>query len=223
MTTPGSLDAGDFASWISATLTSLESGADSDVPCGACNGCCKSSYFIHIRPGESDALAHIPRELLFAAPGLPDGHVVMGYNEHGCCAMLLDERCTIYPHRPETCRVYDCRVFPATGVEPPQLLIAQRAKRWRFTYSSETDRQAQLTLLATGRFLLERADEFPTGWLPTNPAQLAVLAIRVHGVFEAMSDAPDSEVVSAIVAAGSATPGRDEPAARQSASAARSD
>src|SRR5689334_12051664 len=88
----------------------------SDVPCGACTACCTASQFVHIGPDEADALAHIPAELLFPAPGLPRGHVLLGYDEHGRCPMLVDDGCSIYAHRPQTCRTYDCRVLPAAGV-----------------------------------------------------------------------------------------------------------
>ena len=31
--------------------------------------------------------------------------------------MLVDGRCSIYEHRPRTCRTYDCRIFTATGLD----------------------------------------------------------------------------------------------------------
>lgn len=57
-----------------------------------------------------EADAEVPGELLFAAPGLPAGHGVLPFDARGRCP-LLDEggRCTIYDHRPLTCRTYDCR------------------------------------------------------------------------------------------------------------------
>ena len=63
------------------------------------------------------ARAH-PAALRFPRPGRPKGHVVLGYDEHGRCPMLGDHGCTIYEHRPRTCRTYDCRVFAATGSSP---------------------------------------------------------------------------------------------------------
>jgi Fe-S-cluster containining protein len=174
----GDLDAGDFASWLAGTRTALWTGADADVPCGDCNGCCKSSYFIHVRPDEAETLARIPRELLFAAPGLPKGNVLMGYNEHGCCPMLLDGACSIYEHRPATCRIYDCRVFTATGVAPTQPLVLARTERWAFTYASSNDSLLHSTARDVGRFLQDKTSCFPAGSVPSNPAQLAVLAIK---------------------------------------------
>ena len=85
-----------------------------------------------VEPDERDALAHIPSELLFPAPGLPKGHRVMGYDERGHCPMLVDGDCSIYEHRPRTCRSYDCRVFTVTGVTPDQPEIAERAAEWLF-------------------------------------------------------------------------------------------
>jgi hypothetical protein len=64
----------------------LEKGAS--VPCGDCRGCCTSGYFIHIQPHEKATLAAIPKKLLFPAPGLPKGNVLLGYRENGHCPMF---------------------------------------------------------------------------------------------------------------------------------------
>src|SRR5664280_2734605 len=113
----GSVDAGRFSVWLNTILQVLRKGETSDVPCGSCTACCTSSQFIHIAPDEVDALAVIPGELLFPAPRLPAGHVLMGYDERGHCPMLIDGACSIYEHRPRTCRTYDCRVFATSGLE----------------------------------------------------------------------------------------------------------
>src|SRR5664280_1492290 len=114
MTDAGDLDAGDFSPWLASINGALRGEHGSDVPCGDCTACCTSSQFIHIEPDELDTLAQVPSELLFPAPRLPDGHVLMGYDERGHCPMLVDDRCSIYEHRPRTFRVYDCRVFAAS-------------------------------------------------------------------------------------------------------------
>ena len=111
------LDAGDFSSWLAGMRAALRGEAESDVPCDGCTACCRSSQFVHIEPDEADALAHIPAELLFPAPRLPRGHVLLGYDERGHCPMLVDDRCSVYEHRPRACRTYDCRVFAAAEVE----------------------------------------------------------------------------------------------------------
>ena len=59
----------------------LRGEASSDVACGYCTACCTSSQFVHIGPEEASTLAHIPSELLFAAPRLPKGHLVLGYDQ----------------------------------------------------------------------------------------------------------------------------------------------
>ena len=130
------LSAGNFSSWLSRIQLALGGERGSDVPCGSCAACCTASQFIHVGPDETDARAHIPSELLFPAPGLPNGHALLGYDEHGRCPMLVDDQCSIYEHRPRTCRTYDCRVFPAAGLEvdDDKPLIAGRARRWRFGY-----------------------------------------------------------------------------------------
>src|SRR5665647_3042565 len=111
--------AGDFSSWMAATKSVIEEGQRSDVPCGTCTACCRSAQFVHIGPNETATLARIPAELLFPAPGLPAGNVLLGYDELGNCPMLVDDRCSIYEDRPRTCRVYDCRVLSLIHISEP--------------------------------------------------------------------------------------------------------
>jgi Fe-S-cluster containining protein len=116
---------------VSEWLEEFDPGAENDVPCGACTACCTSSQFVHIAPDERETLARVPAELRFPAPGLPQGHVVLPYDERGHCPMLVDGACSIYEHRPRTCRTYDCRVFAVTGVTPDdQPAIAARVAEW---------------------------------------------------------------------------------------------
>src|SRR5207253_1500026 len=113
----GPLAAGDFVSWVTGMQGAIAGDHDSDVPCDGCTACCTSSQFVHIEPDETETIARIPPELLFPAPRAPRGHVLLGYDERGHCPMLIDGGCSIYEHRPRTCRTYDCRVFAATGVD----------------------------------------------------------------------------------------------------------
>ena len=150
------LPAGDFSSWLNAMRAALRDEAPADVPCDGCTACCTSSQFVPIGPDETDTLAHIPAELLFPAPRLPKGHYVLGYDERGHCPMLVDGRCSIYQHRPRTCRTYDCRVFAATGLEvdaeaDTKADIAARARRWRFSFPTDEDRRHHAAVQAAVR------------------------------------------------------------------------
>ena len=171
------LPAGTFAAWSTGMQRALRGEQDADVPCGSCSACCRSSQFVHIAPEETDTLAHIPAELRFPAPGMP-GHVLLGYDERGHCPMLVDGRCSIYEHRPRTCRTYDCRIFPATGVAPDagKPDIARQAGRWRFELRTEADRVEYEAVQSAARFV-GRRQELP-GARPVNATQHAVLAIR---------------------------------------------
>ena len=179
------------------------------MPCGECTACCTSSYFIHIRPEETQTLARIPGELLFPAPGLPGGNLVLGYDENGHCPMLSDGECSIYEHRPLTCHTYDCRAFAAAGIAADRAAITRRARRWQFGYSTEDDRRQHSAVQAAARFLQEHAECFPGGAVPGDPAQIAVLAIKVCDVFLKHNDesvktgrvAPESEVAKAVMEA----------------------
>jgi Fe-S-cluster containining protein len=185
-----SMPAGDFSAWLHGTEASLQSGnGGADVPCGACRGCCRSSMFIHIRPEETQTIKRIPRALLFPAPGLPKGHVLMGYNDKGQCPILIDNQCSIYEDRPQTCRDYDCRIFAATGVlvDPQtQSEIAQRVKEWAFNFEKKESCDEDRILKETAAFLDKNRELFPPWSIPTNPVQLAVLAVRIYRLFSSL-------------------------------------
>ena len=175
------LPAGDFSPWLSEMQRALRGEGGMDVPCNGCTACCRSSQFVHIGPDETDTLAHIPAELLFPAPRLPSGHMVLGYDERGHCPMLVEDRCSIYEHRPRACRTYDCRIFPATGLDPEdddKVLIAQRTRRWRFSYPTDSDRDEHDALRAAATFLREHPEALPEGSKAVNTTQLAVLAVE---------------------------------------------
>jgi Fe-S-cluster containining protein len=179
------LPAGDFAPWLHAMEGALAGEHGADVPCGTCTACCTSSQFVHIGPDEADTLAHVPRALRFPAPGLPPGHVLLGYDERGHCPMLVDGACSIYAHRPRACRTYDCRVFPAAGVEPEadKVLIAARAQRWRFGHPTDGDRRAHAAVRAAATYLDVRAAELPDDAAPRTATQRAVMAVEAHRAF----------------------------------------
>jgi Fe-S-cluster containining protein len=201
--TPAELPAGSFSSWVKRTRSAVVDKGTADVPCGSCIACCTSSYFIHVAPDETETLRHIPKALLFPAPGLPKGNVLMGYDEHGHCPMLKDGLCSIYEHRPKTCRNYDCRVFPAAGIESDgRDLINRQIRRWKFSYPTPVDRTEHVAVQTAAKFLSEHADQFPKGAVPTGATQLAILAIRVFEVFldPATAARTDFEIVETIVA-----------------------
>ena len=183
------LPAGGFSDWLRSTRSAHATDAEADVLCGECTACCTSSYFVHIGPQETETLARIPSDLLFAAPGLPEGTMLLGYDENGHCPMLIEAKCSIYEYRPLTCRMYDCRVFAAAGIAADRTLITQRARRWKFSYPTKGDRKRHAAARAAARFLRERAECFPGGAVPDNPAQVAVLAIKVFDVFLKNDDA----------------------------------
>ena len=182
MSDVGALAAGDLSSWLATMQAALRGEQDADVPCGGCTACCTASQFVHIEPDETDALAHIPAELLFPAPRLPHGHVLMGYDDRGHCPMLIDGQCSIYEHRPRTCRTYDCRVFPATGLAPDdddKVQIAARAARWHFELPGDDDRRKSDAVRAAAAFLQLQPGNRPL----RSTTALAVRAIEIHEDF----------------------------------------
>jgi uncharacterized protein len=201
---PAPVDAGPFGAWLTAARASLRGeGHGLDVPCGECVGCCTSSLFVHIAPGETDTLAMIPARLLVRAPGRPRGHMLLGFAEDGSCPMLKERACSIYARRPRTCRDYDCRMFAAAdldaGGDAP--VINQRVRNWVFSYESEAARRDHDAVRAAAAFLREHRASFPGGAAPSAPADVAVLALKVYPVFLEASSRTADEIVAAIVEA----------------------
>lgn len=211
MTELQDLPAGGFSSWLRHARSALLSKTGIDVACGECTACCSSSQFIHVKPGETSTLARIRKDILVPAPGFPKGHVLLGYDKNGYCPMMVEGKCSIYEHRPLTCRNYDCRVFTAAGTTPGEgkERITERVRRWKFSYPSERDREEHLAVQAAAKFIRQHAECFPGGRIPGDPGQLAILAIKVYDVFLGKNDgsaetgraSSDIEVADAIVEA----------------------
>ena len=188
--------AGSFAAWARDAQEVLRTGGTSDVPCDGCTACCRSSQFVHIAPDETDTLAHVPKALLFPAPGLPRGHALLGYDERGHCPMLVDDRCSIYEHRPRACRTYDCRVFAATGTQLTDTpLVAERLTHWQFDVDTDADRAHSDAVRAAHAFVF--SDE-------RDPSRRAVLAIAIHDLF--VDGETDADIVRAEIERRAATP-----------------
>jgi len=79
---------------------------------------------------------------------------------------------------------YDCRVFPAAGVEPDDHAgqIARRARRWRFEFPTEVDQAEHDAVRAAAKYPgeQERVLADPSGTPSPTPTQLAVAAVEVH-------------------------------------------
>jgi len=181
-----------FSSWLRSALAALAEERPADVPCGGCNACCRTSHFIHVRPEEKRTRARLPRELLFPAPGLPPGNLVLAYDQAGCCPMLISGRCTVYEDRPLACRTYDCRVYAATGVAPDRDAIAEQVRRWRFSYPSEEDRDLQAAVMAAVRFMGAHPQCLSNEAARVQPVRVAVLALAVHEAFPRDEPADDA-------------------------------
>ncbi len=195
---PGTRAAGPFGAWLDGTLAVLREGAEADVPCDGCAACCESSQFVLVEPDEHDARAHIPAELLFRAPGAPQGFSVIPYDQHGRCPMLGAGGCSIYEHRPRTCRAYDCRVLTAAAVDvgPEKAAIRRRAAEWSFGDLSADDHEALDAIRRAAGFLDAHGEELPAG--PPPPTQRAALAVEVHALFRSADEPDVSEVVVAL-------------------------
>lgn len=188
------LPAGDFLEWLANMDRALAAGGASDVPCGDCNACCRSAYFIEVKPGDVPARARIPAALLFDAPGAPAGYQTLGYDLQGRCPLLVKDQCDIYEDRPAACRTYDCRVFAATGLAEPgpeKGAVMARAGRWKFA-TGDAAAAAQAALTRGVQLMLEQFDALED-LLPSNATQLAMLCVRLHPVLIRLSEGSGGE------------------------------
>lgn len=168
----------ELASWLEVALA----GAPADVPCEGCTACCESGYFVHVEPDEAETLRRVPTAVRVAAPGLPAGNVVIARDTSGRCALFADGACSIYAHRPRACRVFDCRVFAATGVTPGAVPVAVRARAWDLDGEGPEEERLLAALRAAAVFLREHAAELRPG-PPPPPETVALTALRVHHLF----------------------------------------
>jgi Fe-S-cluster containining protein len=137
-----------------------------------------------VRAHESGSLAAIPIQHLAKSANhyaliiaLPDGR----------CPMLNADAtgCSIYAHRPLTCRDYDCRIFAAAGIAAgadDRSVINARVREWRFSYRNASDRLTHEAVKSAAEFIRTEAKLFQ-GRAPTTPTGIAVLAIKVYPVF----------------------------------------
>lgn len=193
------IPAGELADWLAETLSAQRRGEGADVPCGRCDACCRASHFIHLDPDDDRARARIPKALLFAAPGAPPGTLVMGFDERGHCPMLGPSGCTIYADRPRACRMFDCRVYAATGVAAEKPGVDAQVARWRFETARPASQTAIAAIEAATRFLREKGETFPHG-PPQAPTAIALVALRSHTEFIDPPDRDDAETANAIMA-----------------------
>lgn len=195
------LVAGGFSQWLRAMRASLAGGAGMDVACGDCVGCCTSSYYIKVRSHEWQALARIGEQHLEREP-TPDGSRLMGFSSNGHCRMFQAGGCSIYTDRPETCRTYDCRIYAAAGIDAGEEreTINRRIAAWRFDYPTAEDWREHRAVMAAASYLRQHPVRFPSGRIPSRPAEIAVLAVKTYEVFLEPPDT-DQQIVAAIIQA----------------------
>ena len=185
-------NAGRLDTWLITTDKALQGHGATNVPCGTCTACCRSGQFIHVTAEDAPALAAINPALLFPATDGSDSFL-LGFDDEGHCPMLVDNTCSIYKARPQACRVYDCRIFAATGVKPVnEPLIDAAVGQWSF----EDEGALHVALSRARRYLAPNTKALG---ITQHPIQLALSAIKTHALF-LEEDRPDIDQLRARLA-----------------------
>lgn len=112
---------------------------DVEVPCGSCTACCRSGYAVHITEDEAKVLLKHHRT--------EDGTLVLDKKDGKECVYLQGGQCSVYGSRPETCRIYDCRLVSFVGGryrgENP---INKALERWEFPIKTREDVSVRLAV-----------------------------------------------------------------------------
>ncbi len=199
MTQVDGKSAGPFSRWLDTFTRALRDNLSVVVDCGGCTACCRNKSFIQIAPEESETRAAIPRELLFPAPGLPEGYYILGYDTRGHCPMLVDNRCVIYARRPRTCRIFDCRVLTAAGIsvtEDRTSPVDVQAARWQFVCSEQEELDSLQAIKAAAAYIQQQTAYLPEKWQPGNAFQTGVLAVVAGPLFLENSQETDPLTVT---------------------------
>ena len=100
---------------ININLTSIDSGAPiSDVPCGSCTRCCEI-LTPFLTPEEVSSgryplsLIQPDKNMILENPNVGPLAAMFKKSPTGGCSMFIDGQCSIYDHRPRSCRQFDCR------------------------------------------------------------------------------------------------------------------
>jgi Fe-S-cluster containining protein len=100
---------------ITINLTSVDSGAPiSDVPCGNCTKCCEV-LTPFLTPDEVTSglyplsLIQPDKNMILENPNVGPLVAMFKKTPTGGCFMFIDNKCSIYDHRPRSCRQFDCR------------------------------------------------------------------------------------------------------------------
>ena len=182
--------AGTFGDWLADMRAVLRGQRDADVPCGDCVGCCVSKYVIPLRPADSRVLESIPDRYLMIERGENGIRYQMKFREDGTCPLFCQGKCSVYQHRPRTCRDYDCRVYAATGLVPDgdRPVIGERVAAWRFSYRTEDERRDARAVRRAAEFIRSSGTVLPAQLRLDSSAAVAVLAVKVYPVFRESCD-----------------------------------
>lgn len=102
---------GNSSAELDALVDDLAAAVIPHIDCTACANCCRS-LTVGLIPDDVTPLAHalastpeaVSARYVDRAAGAR--HQEWGVFRHSPCALLKDNRCTVYPYRPASCRTY---------------------------------------------------------------------------------------------------------------------
>jgi hypothetical protein len=175
---------GDPEAFFKQKVEDVETGGDASVPCAGCRECC---YYDKVE-------IHTGEDTTFLKTEIRDGELVLQRRPDGACVHLGDNGCTVYEHRPDACRKYDCRVFSVFGVGD-RFEGEHRSPTWAFTPRSKEGRCLLAAHQLAGLMGLREVNRSGKSWMAKDVVALAAPYIpKFLEVMRALNQMPEDEL-----------------------------
>jgi len=152
--------ASPFSARLEMTKIDIKSDIGVSVHCGSCSACCTSGFYIAVSKNKVKTLDRIAEDLLKTIPRIPELFYI-GFNKKGHCHLLIENHCSIYDFRPDSCRTFECRIYSATGIKLDKDEISPinlPIKEWKFSYPTRNDVLQQERLVKAVSILKDNID-----------------------------------------------------------------
>lgn len=140
------------------------------VPCNGCTACCDAvKVRVHAARESPEDLQHL--DLIPEPDAVVAGSMLLRKREDGACVHLGPTGCTVYEHRPRTCRMFDCRIGAVAGLREHFGPDNHPSPPWVPAQHNARDRAwTRLLIQASQEYIARQGD---AAWEPSDAAEYA--------------------------------------------------